>query len=75
MHDARGAFSSLLIQLATRSDTCCKSFPALYSAHDAGSQQPGEWYSVARADRGRTLKLHQVIHKPRYEGAEVEKGG
>jgi hypothetical protein len=36
--------SSLLIQLAARSSVC-KSFLALYSAHDAGSHQPGECHS------------------------------
>ena len=41
--DARSVLSSLLIQLAAQSDAYCKSLSALYSAHDAGSQQPGEY--------------------------------
>jgi hypothetical protein len=44
LNHARGALSSLLIQLAARSSVC-KSFLAPYSAHDAGSHQPGEYHS------------------------------
>jgi hypothetical protein len=40
--DSRSALSSLLIQLAAQSDAYCKSIFALYSAHDAGLQQPSE---------------------------------
>jgi hypothetical protein len=41
--DARGVLSSLLIQLAAQSDAYCESLFALYSEHDAGSKQPGEY--------------------------------
>jgi hypothetical protein len=40
--NSRGALSSLLTQLAAQSDTYCESLFALYSAHDAGTQQPSE---------------------------------
>jgi hypothetical protein len=40
--NSRGALSSLLIQLAAQSDAFSESLFALYSAHDAGTQQPGE---------------------------------
>ena len=40
--DARGALSSLLTQFAAQSDAHCESLSALYSAHNAGSHQPGE---------------------------------
>ncbi len=40
---ARGVLSSLLIQLAAQSNDYCESLSALYSAYDAGSQQPSEY--------------------------------
>jgi hypothetical protein len=39
----RDALSSFLIQLAAQSDAYCESLSDLYSAHDAGSQQPSEY--------------------------------
>ena len=33
---------SLLVQLSTRSDSCCDKLSQLYSAHDHGSQKPSD---------------------------------
>jgi len=38
--NARGALSSLLVQLAAQSDAYSEILSALYSKHDAGSKQP-----------------------------------
>jgi hypothetical protein len=39
---ARGALSSLLVQLAAQSDAHSEILSALYSTHDAGSRQPSD---------------------------------
>ncbi len=40
--DASGLLSSLIIQLAAKSDACCNILSNLYSNYDAGSRQPGD---------------------------------
>src|SRR5258708_7111000 len=40
--DVRGALSSLLAQLSAQSDACCGALEGLYSAHNAGSNEPSE---------------------------------
>jgi hypothetical protein len=40
--DASGLLSSLIIQLAAKSDPCCNILSDLYSNCDAGSRQPGD---------------------------------
>src|SRR6266403_4358098 len=40
--DASGLLSSLIIQLAAKSDHCCNILSDLYSTCDAGSRQPGD---------------------------------
>ena len=40
--DASDLLSSLIIQLAAKSDTCCNILSDLYSNCDAGSRQPGD---------------------------------
>jgi hypothetical protein len=40
--DVRGALSSLLTQLSAQSDACCGILEGLYSAHNAGSNEPSE---------------------------------
>ena len=40
--DVRGALSSLLAQLSAQSDAYCRILERLYSAHDAGSKEPGK---------------------------------
>jgi hypothetical protein len=40
--DASGLLSSLIIQLAAKSDACCNILSDLYSNCDAGSRQPGD---------------------------------
>jgi hypothetical protein len=40
--DLRGLLSSLLVQLCDQSDSCCAVLSDLYSAHEDGSQHPGD---------------------------------
>ena len=40
--DSSGLLSSLIIQLAAKSDACCNILSDLYSNCDAGSRQPGD---------------------------------
>ena len=41
--DASGLLSSLIIQLAAKSNACCNILSDLYSNCDAGSRQPGDY--------------------------------